>query len=468
MIEFEFADLHCHPTLKTYGRTFDKGSSSKGKSDIWHQKKPTFHALFLQRLTGITRFSQADFSSMLSSRVRFAFVSLYPFEKGFFFTPWLPDHISARLAAWVTSIGFHRVTYLQRHKNYFEDLMGELRFLEESPRNCYLNGTKYSWSFLKPGQKTSCIEKRPNHLYVIPTIEGAHILNTGLREYGRKASQGEVLDNIRQLKKLENAPFFITLAHNFNNDLCGHAPSLNGLGGILDQSENMGTGFTKLGWEVIRHLLDPEWGRPIYIDLKHMSLKARKEFYTWHRNTQCAAPFLVSHGAFTGLTFDESRGRIPLFADDEINFYDEELVLLARSGGVFGLQLDAKRLAPKADIRKSVFSGTAKDQVYKSAGIFWNQIRHAAEVLDAHNLPAWDTLCIGSDFDGTIDPLERIWSVREFNILANELMKYAKAYLKAGTLKQERNRTLSAEEVVRKLTLENAERFVIQFWQGVP
>ena len=404
MVEFEFADLHCHPTLKTYGRSFDKGSSPRKQSDIWHQKKPSFHALFLQRLTGITRFSQADFSSMLSSRVRFAFVSLYPFEKGFFFTPWLPDRISARLAAWITSIGFQRVSNLQRHRNYFEDLMGELRFLEESPRNCYLNGIKYSWSFLKPNQNVSSMEKRPNHLYVIPTIEGAHILNTGLGAYGRKASATEVLENIRQLKKLENPPFFITLAHNFNNDLCGHAPSLNGLGGILDQSENMGSGFSDLGWEVIRRLLDPKPGRPIYIDLKHMSLKARQEFYAWHRRTGCTAPFLVSHGAFTGASFDEKRDQSPLFARDEINFYDEELLLLAQSGGVFGLQLDAKRLAPKAAVRKSVFSGTGSAQVYKSAGIFWNQVRHAAEVLDSHNLPAWDTLCIGSDFDGTIDP----------------------------------------------------------------
>jgi hypothetical protein len=231
MVEFEFADLHCHPTLKTYGRSFDKGSSSRTQSDIWYQKKPSLHALLLQRLTGITRFSQADFSSMLTSRVRFAFVSLYPFEKGFFFTPWLPDRISAKLAAWVTSIGFQRVSNLQQHRNYFEDLMGELRFLEESPRNCYLNGIKYSWSFLKPNQDVSAMAKRPNHLYVIPTIEGAHILNTGLGAYGRKASATEVLENIRQLKKLENPPFFITLAHNFNNDLCGHAPSLNGLGG---------------------------------------------------------------------------------------------------------------------------------------------------------------------------------------------------------------------------------------------
>lgn len=463
MLEFEFADLHCHPTLKTYGRSFDKGPFPGLQSDIWYQKKPSLFTLFLQRLTGVTRFSQADFSSMLSSKVRYAFVSLYPFEKGFFFTPWLPDRISARLAAWVTSIGFQRVSYLQRHKNYFEDLMGELRFLEESPRNCYLNGTKYSWSFLKPRQDNSSIEKRLNHLYVIPTIEGAHILNTGLGAYGRKASDREVLDNIRQLKKLENPPFFITLAHNFNNDLCGHAPSLNGLGGILDQSENIGTGFSELGWEVIRCLLDPEPGRPIYIDLKHMSLKARREFYAWHGRTGCRAPFLVSHGAFTGASLDERTNHTPLFARDEINFYDEELLLLAQSGGVFGLQLDAKRLAPKAAVRKSVFSGTSRDQLYKSAGIFWNQIRHAAEVLDSHDLPAWDTLCIGSDFDGTIDPLERIWSVREFNLLANELMKYAEAYLKAGKLKQEKNRTLSAEQVVRKLTLENAERFVIQF-----
>ena len=55
MIDFEFADIHCHPTLKTYGRSFDKPLGNNRKADIWYQKKPDYASLLLQRLLGITR-----------------------------------------------------------------------------------------------------------------------------------------------------------------------------------------------------------------------------------------------------------------------------------------------------------------------------------------------------------------------------------------------------------------------------
>lgn len=468
MIEFEFADLHCHPTLKAYGRSFDKSKRDPKKSGIWYQKKPSYLTLLLQRLLGITRFSQADLSSMARSRVRIAFVSLYPFEKSFFFTRWLPDPVSARLASWVTSIGYRRVSHLQRHQNYFEDLMGELRFLEQSPRRRLVNGTSCSWDFLKNPSALTGNLKQPGHVHVVPTIEGAHILNTGLGAFGRPTSREEVFENIRQLKLLPHPPVFITLAHNFNNELCGHAPSLQGLGAILDQSENLGCGFSSLGWEVVEQLLDPCEGAPIYIDLKHMSLTARKEFYPWHKSKWVGIPFVVSHGALTGCRMSDSFNAdksSPDFAADEINFFDEELVELARSQGVFGLQLDAKRLAPKRKIRKSILPGPREKRIRRAAGIVWDQIRHAAEVLDAHGLPAWDTLCIGSDFDGTINPLDGIWSARELNLMANALLEFASAYLEESPpLKINSNRQITAESIVRKFTLENARSFLDRYW----
>lgn len=466
MIEFKFADLHCHPTLKTYGRSFDKPNGNQVKSDIWYQKKPDYSTLFLQRLLGITRFSQADLSSLTQSGVRYAFISLYPFEKGFFYTPWLPDRISARIAAWVTSIGYHRVIYLQQHRNYFEDLIGEFSFLDRSSRERLIDGTRYSWDFLDY-QSTLTVEEREksNHTHVIPTIEGAHIFNTGLEAFGKPHDKGEVFHNIKQLKLLSHPPVFITLAHNFNNDLCGHAPSLQSLGGIVDQSENLGKGFTTLGWEVMERLLDPVDGNSIYIDLKHMSLSSREDFYAWHKIHCPTVPFVVSHGAFTGCKKKDAQATITSFAADEINFFDDELVYLARTGGIFGLQFDANRLALKKHIRKTVIPLPRQKRLQKSARILWEQIRHAAEVLDAYGLPAWDTLCIGSDFDGTINPLDGIWSARELNLMANALLEFASAYLEESPpLKINSNRQITAESIVRKFTLENARSFLDRYW----
>jgi len=467
MIEFEFADLHCHPTLKAYGRSFDQPERETKRSSIWYQKKPGYLTLFLQRIAGVTRFSQADLSSMAQGRVRIAFVSLYPFEKSFFFTRWLPDPVSARVASWVTSIGYRRVSHLQRHQNYFEDLMGEFRFLDQSPRRRLVSGTYCSWDYLKTTSAPAGNLKRPGHVHIIPTIEGAHILNTGLKSFGRPTSRKEVFENIRQLKLLPHPPVFITLAHNFNNELCGHAPSLQGLGAILDQSENQGCGFSPLGWEVVAKLLDPSEGAPIYIDLKHMSLKARKEFYQYRKAQWPGSPFVVSHGAFTGCRMSDPTGAAPDFASEEINFFDEELVELARSRGVFGLQLDAKRLAPKHKIRKSVIPPTRKKRIHKAAQILWFQIRHAAEVLDAHGLPAWDTLCIGSDFDGTIDPLDGIWSARELNVLANALLDCATDYLRGSPpLRLESNYQEAPETILHKFTVDNTLSFLQRNWDA--
>ena len=465
MIEFEFADLHCHPTLKSYGRSFDNPENFPVQADIWYQKKPDTASLFLQRLTGITRFSQADFKSMASARVRYAFVSLYPFEKSFFFGRNLPDRVAARIASWVTSIGYRRVRHIQGHRDYFEDLMGEFRFLQESAREHEFDGYRYSWGFLGERSEHGAGPNR-FHVQVVPTIEGAHILNTGLLPFGRPTNRQEVFDNIRQLKLLPHPPLFITLAHNFNNELCGHAPSLQSLEGMVDQSENMGAGFSPLGWETLERLLDPMAGNPIYIDLKHMSLASRNAFYSWHRDQKHQVPFLVSHGAFTGCGFGAPAHSASCFAHDEINFYDEELVILAQSGGVFGLQLDAKRLAPGKSIRKSILPATRLVRVRKAAEILWNQIRHAAEVLDAHGLPAWDTLCIGSDFDGTINPLDGVWSAREFNLMANTLLQCATSYLDGNPpLTLRTNREVPPESLIRKFAIGNAERFLNKYWK---
>lgn len=324
---------------------------------------------------------------------------------------------------------------------------------------------KFCWEFFIATGKINLNQE--NKVLVIPTIEGAHIFNSGLLEYGRKLNEEEIFKNIQKVKGLKHPPLFITFAHNFNNDFCGHAPSLEPLKGFVDQSKNLDSGFTNLGYKVINELLKDDHQNRILIDVKHMSLKSRLEYYrlleTKYNND---IPIIVSHGAVSGLDLKEkSNGSIKsqYFANDTINFYDEELIIIAKSKGLFAIQLDAKRLAPQQLIKKPLFDQNKDIALVNSTLIVWRQIQHVAEILDAAGLPAWKTCCIGSDFDGTINPLNEIWTSEDFNKMANMLLEFASDYLKnPNTLTLVENKTINPEVLVSNFCIHNTAKFLNQ------
>ena len=465
MKKFQFADLHCHPTLKTYGYSHARSMRKKlTRSDVWFRKPPTFLLKCLQKVLGITRFSQADFTTLASANVKVAFVSFYPFEKGFFLTPRINNKVSARLANYVTSIGYDRVRHLQMHTNYFEDFINEYNFFCRSAKHSYVNGVPFKWNFIDEQESESNLLSE-NCITVIPTIEGTHIVNSGLTEYGVPLDEERILRNVQKLKRLKHPPFFITFAHNFNNDLCGHAPSLEPLKGIVDQSKNLNAGFTPLGIRVLHSLLNDGNGRRIFIDIKHMSLKSRYKYYRiLEKEYDNSIPIIVSHGAVTGRSLsgkNMSSVNSGFYANDSINFYDEEIVNIAKSNGLFAIQLDAKRLAPKKIIKKSVFRNNKKEAMRSSSLIVWRQLQHIAEILDAQGLSAWEVCCIGSDFDGTIDPLEGVWTANDLNNLANALLLHAADYLlQPNALKLECNASITPEVLVENFVWKNTINFL--------
>ncbi len=145
--------------------------------------------------------------------------------------------------------------------------------------------------------------------YVILAIEGAHVFNSGLQMMGRTADETEVLMNVDRVKKWDNRLFYIGMAHHFDNELVGHAKSLTGL-------------------------------------VSNLEVEYPDE----------TIPLLVSHGAATGL-----KSSSDLVGDDilnsgkfqtyDINFYDDEIVRIGKSGGLFGIQFDERRLGSKEEIR---------------------------------------------------------------------------------------------------------------------
>ena len=462
MTAFKFADLHCHPNLKTFGHTFKK--KAHRKQNIWYTQKPNALSKLLEHYTGICKFTQTDLTTMSKAGSKVSFVSLYPFEKGFFLNSVGKGKTMALMAGWATGIGYERVRHLQQHTNYFEDLAKEYQFFISSQRSKVIEGQPYTWVPTSNWPEVERVLNTPHEIAVVFTIEGAHVFNTGLSEYGREIDEEQVLQNIRTLKSWEFPPVFITLAHNFNNDFCGHARSLEPIERYVDQRKNLGEGIMPLGEKVLNALLDDQAGRRIYIDLKHMSLKARKAYYDFLNvhYPKDTIPLIVSHGALTGVQYS-GEASIPsntaLFYQSDINFFDEEIVNIGQSGGLFAIQFDSRRLTSKSS--RNSFDKFSKTLSIPSTQIIWNHIRHIAELLDLHGLFAWGTACIGSDYDGTIKPLSGMLTVEAFPTMAQDLLFLASEYLKQpNRLTMPENKQISPEELVERFCYTNAIHFL--------
>jgi len=462
-VRFRIADLHCHPNLKTYGHSFSKNENNK--SNVWNCKPPINSTKLLNTISGITKFTQADFTTMYKGNVKISFLSMYPFEKGFFLNKYFDNRISAWLANIITSIGYERIRFLQNHTDYFKDLQNEYTFLKNSCKEFEVDDEICKWKFVNSWEEIENNLKEGNINSVILTIEGAHVFNSGLSDYGRSTDEKEIFNNINKIKNWEHTPLFITFAHNFNNDLCGHARSLNQLGPLVNQFKNINKGFSNVGLNVAKLLLNNNNQNRILIDVKHMSLKSRLEYYDIiEKEYNYTVPIIVSHGAVTGTNLkgehlssvDES-----FFCSDDINFFDEELVFIAKTKGLFAIQMDANRLTNRIKLKKSIFNFNSKKVSQNSAKIVWCQLQHIAEVLDSFKMDAWSIACFGTDFDGTINPLPGIWTAEQLQFLANELLELASVYLNnENKLKLSVNRNISPNEIIEKFVFNNATNFL--------
>ena len=467
MDQFQYSDLHCHPNLKSFGHSFDEKPSEQ--SDMWWEKTPSFITREIHQLTGITKFSQASFTTISRGKGKIIFLSLYPFEKGFFNYPPILLKAGALLANWAIEVGYKRIRFLQAHKNYYDDLVAEYEFVNSSCRQHAVNGVKYQWTLTRNWQQVEEVIKIENNIAVIITVEGSHVFNTGLFDFGVEIDEEKVLDNIAKVKSWEYPPLFIGLTHNFNNELCGHAESLQRLGKAVNQRKHMGAGLFDLGRKVIHALLDNRNGRSIYIDLKHMSKLARQQYYQLLQDHfgDRKIPLIVSHGSVTGRRWDGRCDHVnvyDIFNEGEINFCDEEIIAIARSGGLFALQMDICIHVNFKKLKKNLPARTGETPLQTSARIIWNQLQHIAIILDREGLFAWRTTAIGSDFDGSINPFPGILTAADLEHLANELKLLAAEFLSTKMMTLPANKQITNEEIIDLFMIGNTRRFLKEFF----
>ena len=472
-----FIDFHCHPSLKPYGKSFDlpeigqNTSRRRQRNSMWFYDSPDLLEKALQTLTGIVKFTQADCTTLAYGNVQVICASLYPIERGFFNNDLGDGFLSDLAATFITSVGKARVNYIQQITNYFEDVQGEYEFYRQ------LDGVSVrtdagDFKYILISSFTDVenyLQQNPEDkktIFIAMTIEGLHVLHNNI---DAEPDRNAILENLRSIKNWQHPPFFVTFAHHFYNHFCGHAQSLTDLvGSKTDQSDGMFTGFTALGKDVLLEALSKQSGKRIYIDIKHMSATSRKE-YMQILETEFAndkIPLIVSHGAANGLrSMDEPVPDNPdtafkLLAAD-INFYDNELLAIAKSGGIFGLQLDERRVASPSTLRDTKHSIAINKIRHYRAELLWNQLQHIAELLDKHDMFAWNCIAIGSDFDGIINPLNGYLTAETLVHLQEYTERHAHNYMSGrGLTALKSYNQISASEIVTRVFYTNGREFM--------
>jgi hypothetical protein len=308
----------------------------------------------------------------------------------------------------------------------------------------------------------------------------------------RQLKGEESLDDT-SLKRWNHCPFYIAFASHFDNTLCGHAHSMPSLSRfIYDQRKNMDKGVLKTAtYSVVRELLGLDddlkntGSRRILIDVKNMSASSRSDFYKniirpYNRrpeNTLSKIPIIASQVGYSGVDGLESliknaqdgkeddKFQIHGFKAWNINLCDEDVIEIHDSGGLIGISLDQQLLGV---YQKSWLLSLPLPVIERrrAKNLLAKTIEQFIHIPFDYNLPEpmriWDSLCIGTGFDGSNNPLNGYSTVLDMHRLEDDLTEIL------HKMSRERPRWFadhSPENLARKICFENAYDFVVEHYR---
>jgi microsomal dipeptidase-like Zn-dependent dipeptidase len=314
--------------------------------------------------------------------------------------------------------------------------------------------------------------QNPKKIAIILAIEGAHALGFEYSHYRFPAIRGFSYDGFESVSRAlirqrldwaaKQQVQLITLVHMLYNELAtpARAVEYRGLQNILPNPfrsvQRLGKyrGLTAHGV----YFVEEAYRRCILIDIKHCDYESRRQVYEIAQEYRM--PVVASHIAASGRSYPskedtaKERRQSSTFNPWDINLHDEDLIAIARGGGLIGLILDERVLAGERlleEVRRGqlppLFPLTQQiDYIYRrltQAGI--------------SPLAALQMLCIGSDLDGFIDPIDAVPTVLEYpSVLYPGLVAHFRRRYEAF-----RETGLSPEELAAGICGENG----IQFWR---
>jgi microsomal dipeptidase-like Zn-dependent dipeptidase len=452
-----FFDLHVHSTLKPF--LLSAVDSPWEDYDV---------ATPEERVRRTPRLTASDFTKLLRSGTRVITLALHPIER------YLLTSVVTRpvMYALIFRMRLERMRQVLQ-RNPFLLLQQEYQLLLAYLRNPGAEGE--ALIVQRPEDIDQALQDSKK-IAIILAIEGAHALGFEYRHYKFPKIRGFTYDDFVELsrelirERLDWAAtrhvHLITLVHMVYNDLAtpARAVEFKGLQNILPNPyrtvEHLGRyrGLTAYGVSFV----EEAYKRHILIDVKHCDYTARRQVYEIAR--EYGMPVVASHVGVSGQSCpslrDTARKRrqSTTFNPWDINLHDEDIIAIARSGGLIGLILDERVLAGEKLLEE------VRRGVYPPLLPLTQHIEYIYTLLTRNGFSpqaAIRCICIGSDFDGFIDPIDAVPTVLEYpSVLYPGLVNYFQ-----GRRDLYRDTGLSPEALAAAVCSENGIRFWKAFLQ---
>lgn len=476
-----YFDLHCHPSFKTL---LNAELPQDRKHDCW--KTLNFKVDDIISIDDLSILdSQSSLKQLVNGNVKVAVVCLYGLENGF-----ARAGIIKKIAALSRHVDLDFIKKVARSKIGYHDLMwADFDHLMRSDNVTPEHSFKLIRSFS---------EIDTSKLNVILAVEGGH----NFYDSGQQMIDiDEVLERLKYFKSPNTERLlYITFTHLTRQELCNHA---YGMKLISDDSfAPNANGISTAGKKFIRTALDDHIGQRIHIDIKHMSIIARREFYAIRKKEFPTAPIIASHMGVAGVSWNNKPVRrykkvdkhncVKVFYNEvpgaldtsfnpwSINLYDEDIKEIVDSDGIIGLSLD-QRILGCADASPEYISlKEFKAAEYKSQGrktdrrdipIYTIELRkkwhlrflcnNLVHIIKAAGHKGWDHVCIGSDYDGLINAIDYCKNASEYNNLFAGMVEQLPIVAKAAGIDL---KPADVQKRVRQFIFENPMKFLEKYF----
>lgn len=420
-----YADIHVHPTLKPF--------MANNIHDPWNDYTLDDVSKAYSRTT---QFSRANFNALITSNTRLICHYITVLERFLLSKIFTQPAITAR----VLNLDVKKLREISALKP-FTIFQQELEYLKSHQ---FSPDKSKELVFIQNYAQIEQTLTDKNKIAVLLSIEGAHCLGFEYAENFNNNAKKCELPEIpstelvdERLEWAKNNHFkFITINHFVFNYL-GSMPKAIELNGIKKIIKNpistlsyLGEyrGLTFLGNYFVRKCLQNK----IVIDVKHCDAITRNQIY--HLSREYQFPIVASHFAVSGretniinnqLIVNEDKISERLKSDKfnpwDINFHDDDIYAIHQLGGLMGIIMDRRVLTGEKMLAKFM-----KEKLNQSL-LIYHHLEHIYEVLTQKGVEpskAFDSVALGSDFDGLIEPIYSCTSVRDYPNLELDLITF--------------------------------------------
>lgn len=358
-----FFDLHLHPAMKTLFKSPDKQRSA------WYTIKVADGAF------GHALGSQASLGQIAQvSGMNLICVPVYAPE-----TPMMQQSL-LRLGALIygkemdlnriKSLGDNSVDYPQIHKEERKQLLRKPDAGDGDFANKKVKLLR-QWSDYNPNDLDT--------IHILFSVEGGHNF------YGAGNDEVDTDAMLQRFQDLIDEGFlvlYLTLAHLAPNVFLNHAYGMKIFprGKFLPLDDGIALKPLPIAVATAKKtnaydFFNLAHKHGVVLDIKHMSLRSRRQFLEHLKTNFHDRPAFASHVGFTGfakadipkycsdvtrindpkyscykLVLDRKKGYLPntWFNPNSINLFDEEILQILRTGGLVGLSMDARIMGIKA------------------------------------------------------------------------------------------------------------------------